>query len=207
MLIATLLFFSAMMRLMAIGAASQTSNPFVSVRPDTAEEIAYWEARDRAQQAGPNYKTLRMLCDTPGVDRPELLCAASADLSDSTAVVGVVIGDHTFAFDLGAMQRVESHIVNLVVDRIPVSVTYCDLTDCVRVLTQDSESLIPIRVGGLDVDDQLVFLLGRERYSQGSSNLPLDDHPFTRTSFGEWKRRHPTTRVYIGNKTARIREA
>ncbi|QDV82167.1 hypothetical protein [Planctomycetes bacterium TBK1r] len=45
----------------------------------------------------------------------------------------------------------------------PLSVTSCDLVDCVCVLTNDDDKPIPLHVGGLDIENQMVFLLGDKR--------------------------------------------
>lgn len=98
------------------------------------------------------------------------------------------------------MLNPKHHIVNLVLNQNPVSVTYCDLVDCVRVLTDETKVAIPLRVGGFDIDNQMVFLFGDHRYGQSSDGVPLRDHAFDRTTLGKWTELHPSTVVYLGPK-------
>lgn len=172
--------------------------PFSHVREMTAERKAYWRERDRICAGGLYYKPLKILEDLPGVLQPELMEIDEVQLPDSTVVVGVDISGKSYAFAIDAMMQAEDHIVNLMLNETPVSVTYCDLVDCVRVLKSDDKTPPPLRVGGLDVDNQLVFLFNEERYGQESTGLPLEDVPFTRTTLGDWKLRNPGTRIYIG---------
>ena len=48
------------------------------------------------------------------------------------AVVGIEINGEACAFVLDSLRQPERHIVNLTFDRTALSVTYCDLVDCVR---------------------------------------------------------------------------
>ncbi len=165
---------------------------------DTAEQVAVRAERKRIAKGGEYYKPLQVVEDLAAVEEPEMLAVAQVDLPESTAIVGIEVDGQAFAFALDPMRKVEQHIVSLKVNETPVAVTYCDLVDCVRVLSDDSEALIPLRVGGLDVDDELVFLLDQTRYAQSSPDLPLSDYPFSRTTLGEWTREHPDTRIFCG---------
>jgi hypothetical protein len=178
-----------------------SASPFSCIAPDTAQEIAYWQEQDRLLQAGRHYKSLRVFSDQPGVTQPALVVVAdNIETPDSTPIVGVEINGQACALVLDSMSDIDRHVVNLVIGNNPISVAYCDLADCVRVVKDDrteSASPIPLRVGGLDINHQLVLLLRGERYGQQSLGLPLQDHPFTRTSLGEWKKRHPKTWLYV----------
>ena len=120
-----------------------------------------------------------------------------ADYSDSTAIVGVDVDGMQCAFVLDEMQDPARHVVNLVINQKPISVAYCDLVDCVRVVTDDSQDPIPLNVGGLDIDNQLVLSLRGTRYGQQSPDLPLNDYPFTRTTLGDWKSQFPKTMICV----------
>ncbi len=176
--------------------------PAWSVVPDTPEEIAQQRAEERQwqqiQAGGGFYKPLEMVADFPGVEQPTLLDVESVELPLSTPIVGVEVDGEFCAFVLESMLDPRHHIVNLMLKRTPLSVTYCNLVDCVRVLTRDSETPIPLRVGGLDVDRQMVLLLDETRYGQSSGELPLQDHEFVRMTLSEWANLHPATKVYVG---------
>jgi hypothetical protein len=149
--------------------------------------------------AGEHHKSLRMVLDLPGVTQPKFAEASSAKVQDDASVVGIIIHGKAYAFARDSFVNPEEHIVNLSIDEMPISVTYCSFRDCFRVLTRESGAEpIDLHVGGLDVSNQLVFLLEDVRYGQTSPDIPLEDFPFESTTFGEWKRQHPETLVYGG---------
>ena len=182
--------------------ASAHATPFSHVRPDTPEEIARELAlqaeHDRIIKGGEHYKPLKMLVDFPGVDQPDLVDASESELPESTQIIGIEVDGQFCAIVLQSMLDPERHIVNMIFNQKPVSATYCNLVDCVRVLTDARESPIPLHVGGVDIDSQMVFLLDGQRYGQSSKGLPLADHQFDRMELGQWQRLHPTTRIYMG---------
>ncbi len=165
---------------------------------DDSKQDAIWEEYRRIAKGGPFYQPMWIIKDIPGVEQPELIDADQLDLPGSTEVVGFEIDGQPYAFNLTPMRRIAQHIVNLHVNNTAVSVTYCDSVDCVRVLSGQRASAIPLRVGGMDVDHQLVVILGEERYGQESKHLPFADYPFTRTSLAGWQRAHPHTLIFNG---------
>lgn len=170
-------------------------------RPPTAEQIATSEAEtaeyQRVVNGGEFHKPLLLFVEYAGHQQVELKNASDADFPDETPIVGVAVGNMPCAFVLEEMEDPARHVVNLVINGTPISVTYCDLVDCVRVMTDDSQKPIPLSVGGLDIDSQLVLLLGGKRYGQLSADLPLADHPYIRTTLGDWKQRFPHTMICI----------
>jgi hypothetical protein len=99
---------------------------------------------------------------------------------------------------------VESHIVNDLIDEVPITVTDCDLVDCARVVTAPQRGVpLDLSVGGIDANRQLLLLLDDDRYPQLSDQLPLDDYPFELTTWGEWRESHPDTLVYVGQADER----
>jgi hypothetical protein len=170
-------------------------------RPPTAEQIATWEAEEaeyrRVVNGGEFHKPLELFVEYAGHQQVTLKNAAEADCPNETPIVGVEVDNLQCAFILDEMKDPARHVVNLVMNGTPISVAYCDLVDCVRVVTDDSQTPIPLNVGGLDIDKQLVLLLGGKRYGQESADLPLADHPFIRTTLGDWKKRFPQTMICI----------
>jgi hypothetical protein len=169
--------------------------------PPTEEEQARdrleFAERERAIKGGTFHKPLQIYAYFAGIDQPVLSESSDVDLPDLTPVVGVEVNGESCAFVLEEMRDPATHIVNLIMNDKPISVAYCDLVDCVRVVSDESQKPIPLHVGGLDVDQQLVLLLNGERYGQESADLPLQDYPFVRMSWLEWKQLHPDTRVYL----------
>ena len=169
--------------------------------PRTAEELASDRAsiarQIRESGGGKFHKALMMHVDFPGLEQPILHDLDEIDLPDSAAIIGIEVDGEACAFVLSRMVDPKTHIVNMTMNQKAISVTYCDLTDCVRVFSDDSATRIPIHVGGLDTDRSLVLLSQGIRYGHMSSHLPHDDYPFARMNLGDWKRKHPGTKVCV----------
>ena len=151
---------------------------------------------EELQQGGEHFAPLRFAYDLPGVDHPTMLESSEAQIADEAKVVGIEINGEAYAFSLNTMDAEMHHIVNFLQDEKPFTVTYCPMANCVRVLTREEAELIPLRLGGLNDQDMMVVLLDGVRYDQNSSGLPLKDYAHTRTTFGEWKKLHPKTKVF-----------
>lgn len=148
-------------------------------------------------KAGEFHQALIRIYDLPGVRQPEFVDADRSTLSDQATVIGIVVDGLPYALARDAMLEPAKHIVNLMMGEHPLSVTYCDLADCVRVLHREKgDEPIDLRVGGLDEDYQMVLLFEGERYGQTSQDLPLTDYPFEVLKFGDWKKRYPQSKVY-----------
>ena len=144
----------------------------------------------------------------PGIERPAVVSAEGARLPDEEVVIGVVVGGKARAYRLDAFRDRRRHIVNDLIGRVPVSVTYCDLTDCVQVYTDPRGSTpLDVALAGLYEGQMVVKINGvlfihktgaRLHPEAGSAGLPYDSLPPTRTSWKEWKERHPETDVSGG---------
>ena len=103
------------------------------------------------------------------------------------------------AFVLDALASKDSHVVNAVINDQAVSVSYCNLSECIRVFGDDSSSQpLSLGVGGLDEDWNMVLMLADNRYGQRSKEIPLQDVEHERTTLGEWKESHPDSLLYCG---------
>lgn len=176
------------------------STPQPGVPRDRAS-IATRESEPAFQVAGAGKfnKPLRMELDYPGVTDVEFISAAATQLDDAAIVFGIVVEGDAYAFSRQGMQLETRHIVNTILHGNPISVTFCGFSDCARVVSAKRGSgAIDLRVGGLDIDRQLVYLFKGIRYAQKSAALPLRDFPFERTTLGSWKKMHPQTLVYEG---------
>lgn len=176
-------------------AALHDSQPLVLKKSGRLTEA---ERRREAQHGGKFHKALKTYVDHPGIDHPPLQGVDDVPLVDETPIIGIQYEDQSIALVMEKMIDPRAHIVNLNFNRSQsISVSYCYLVECVRVLHDDSIDPIPLHVGGLDIENQLVFLYQGERYSQTSPDLPLEDYPFERTTLGEWKKAHPATKICI----------
>lgn len=105
----------------------------------------------------------------------------------------------------------ERHVVNDLLGRLPVTVTYCDRTDCVAVFTGPGGGLpLAVAVGGWAGhydEGGLLLRVGAALYRQDTGAPWGDDSgaPFPyaraeceRTTWGHWREEHPDTDVYVG---------
>jgi len=146
--------------------------------------------------------------EMPGLQEPRTLPATAAKIADGDQVIGVLVHGKPRAYWLKALKYPPWHIVNDVIVGVPVSVTYCDRTDCTRVYTSvPSSTPLDVNLGGL-YGREMVVKVGGVLYLQetgkpfelgaGVPSLPYADHPWERTTWKEWRLRHPETDVFIG---------
>jgi hypothetical protein len=136
---------------------------------------------------------------------PAVATADAAGLADDEIVLGVVLGGRARAYRLRALGERTHHVVNDSVGGVPVAVTYCDITDCVRAYTSPPGSVATVRLAGLE-DGEMVVEVGGVEYLQRSGAprhgdapaLPLETLDPSRTTWKEWKSLHPDTDVFIG---------
>src|SRR5262245_35289056 len=84
----------------------------------------------------------------PGIKEPPTVPAAEANLTDDEEVIGVVIKGKPRAYRLAPFAGMLHHVVNDVVNKAAVTVTYCDRTDCIRTFTADGDRPLPVMLGG-----------------------------------------------------------
>ncbi len=151
--------------------------------------------------------------DAPGIDRPPTVPADSAKIADDEEVLGVIVDGHPRAYRLLPFHKNSAHIVNDVVGNRPVSMTYCDLTDCVRAYSgPPGAGPLDIRQGGLQYG-RMIVRVGDAYYWHRDGQphdpdahappFPYPDCPFERRKWGEWRRLHPETDIYLGPPPAR----
>jgi hypothetical protein len=143
-----------------------------------------------------------------GVRRPPARPAGDARLADHEGVIGVVAGGHARAYRLKAMKDRDRHVVNDVVSGVPVSVTYCDLDDCVRAFTApEGEAPLDVSTVGLKKGRMVINVGGVDVFQDSGqpvdgggagAKVPYPSLPTVRTSWKLWREAHPQTDVYLG---------
>lgn len=144
------------------------------------------------------------------ISHPRVVDAKESELRDDESVVGLVVGGKPRAYRLGAFRHPSGHVVNDLIGEVPVSVVFCDLSDCLRVYTDPQGSTpLGIEVAGRNGSDMIVRLNGvLYDHASGLSVAPEEGRiafPYTklaptRTTWKEWVRRHPDTDVYEGDR-------
>ena len=141
-----------------------------------------------------------------GIEAPRMLSADAVDLEAGHEVIGVTVADQPRAYSLAGMSGMMEHVVNdhIVDDRgepQAFTVTYCDLTDCVRVLESVEDSpreSLGVGILGM-LDGGLALRWQDQQFKQADEVVGLQDVPHERTTWGEWKRQNPGTQVYVGS--------
>ena len=142
--------------------------------------------------------------EAPGLVCPPTSGVEGSGMRDDDEVIGVEIGGRARAYRLVALSSRTTHVVNDLLGGVPVTVAYCDITDCVRAYT-DSRRTTPLEfsIGGLYIEDgsQMVLKLDGVYYLQksgktirpgpGPDAIPYDSIEPTRTTWKEWVRLHP----------------
>jgi hypothetical protein len=146
--------------------------------------------------------------DSKPIVRPTVLEAREADLRSDELIVGIEIGGHARAYRLAALEDPSRHVVNDIVGTVPVSVVYCNMTQCLRVYT-DLAASEPLDVEAAGVlNGELVVRVRGALYLQntGAAIVPSSTPasvPYSLVTpvvatWSEWARRHPDTDVYEG---------
>ena len=142
------------------------------------------------------------------LENPETQPAVEAKIADGDEVIGVVIKGKPRAYWMKALRYPPWHIVNDVVDGVPVSVTYCDRTNCTRVYTSGASSTpLDINLAGM-YGREMIVRVGGVLYFQESGKpfdpsvsaglLPYADYPCERTTWKDWRQRHLDTDLFVG---------
>jgi hypothetical protein len=154
--------------------------------------------------------------DHEGVANPRIADSASAEMmKDQEEVLGVEVDGKARAYRLSVMRDITKHIVNDQINTLPISILYCDISDCSRVFAgRRADGPLPIRQAGV-MDGEMIVKISGVHYRQSSGesvagpeeaptdalrrlSFPYRSFPFSRTTWGDWKRRHPETDVYTG---------
>jgi hypothetical protein len=146
----------------------------------------------------------------PIVTPPSQIVSESS-LGPDERVIGIVADGKARAYRLEAFESKSGHLVNDLIDGVPVSVAYCDLTRCLRVYS-DPESSRPLelKVAGVLHGEMVVRYGGRMYYhksgqavgdTSGTSSLPFTLINPSVTTWKEWTAQHPETRIYTGKRS------
>lgn len=183
--------------------------------------LAGEDAARRAEPARRSFANNPDLWWRPNLSSPMTLPRATppseARINPAEVVIGVEVEGNARAYRLGALESHQSHLVNDVIGAVPVSVAYCNLSDCVSVFTGPRDrGPLDVRVAGM-LNLEMVLQINGDLYyqksgspidpAQASPSMPLEALSPTRTTWGEWKRRHPRTDVYLGDASSSSRKS
>jgi hypothetical protein len=143
------------------------------------------------------------------IQQPPTHAASAVRLRDDEEVIGIEVGSKARAYRISAMQGPLEHIINDLIDGVPVTVSYCNVNECVRAFT-DAASRAPLDISqaGLKGGERMLLRTRGVVYLQdsrepvdpqaGTPPFPYHSFPATRITWKAWRQMHPDTDVYIG---------
>lgn len=150
------------------------------------------------------------LLELPPVSALPASAPDAAGVRGDAEVIGVTVEGRHRAYVVATMTPLRSHVINDLIGTTPLTMTYCDRTDCARAYTAPGrETRLDLAVGGwlrATGKSGMILRSGRHRYLQATAS-PLDEStpafPYTevrvkRTTWAKWRTDHPDTDVFIG---------
>src|SRR5579864_5311202 len=173
-----------------------------------AQERALRRANEAQMRFNLNPDVLWRENQAKAIVRPATISAKEAKIRPEEVVLGIEVGGNARAYRLDALHDEGGHLVNDLIGGVPVSVSYCNLTDCARVYTDPQGSApLDVEIAGV-YNLEMVVKIGGNLYFQnsgvpvepGKSPSAIPYHVLTpkRTTWADWSRHHPETDVYIG---------
>jgi hypothetical protein len=116
-------------------------------------------------------------------------------LDDQDEVITLNIGDQHYAFPKRWMNGMAEHVVSEIYADLPIAVTYCNESECVRVFQGEvGGEKMKIMQQGLN-DGHMAILVDGIPFLQEADDIPYDEYPFELMTWGEWKTNHPDGQV------------
>jgi hypothetical protein len=131
----------------------------------------------------------------PPLKNPPAVHADQAGLPDNEIVLGVVLEGQARAYQRAALANMHAHVVEDVIGARTIIVTHCSRTLCTRVFIADPDDSPQVRLGGWRADQSMELIVGTQRFSQQSREIPLTEFSFVEVTWAEWKGRYPDTSV------------
>lgn len=131
---------------------------------------------------------------------PAAVPAKEAKLADDEMMIAIEVGGQHQAYWIRNLSQPGSHLVNDMVGGLAFSITYCDQTDFARVFSDPgTDKPLKLRTAGW-MKKQLALQVGSPEniHLHDDKMIPLDDYPFVRVPFGQWRSEHPDGLVYVG---------
>jgi len=178
---------------------ANTNDKALDLRPFLSEEDAAPDPKRSDRLVAFRKKMTNAIpLDIPGVTNPRFYDPKEVIIPDYAEVMGVIIKGVPRAYLLAGMYSGESHVVHDTLEGSNLTLTYCDLSDCVRAYDRGSMPSAQVRMGGWD-GNEMTLLIDQTRYTFSGTNLPLPNIPFQRTTWGAWLKDNPGTKVFIGD--------
>ena len=132
----------------------------------------------------------------PAVESPTVREVTEATLTPDARVLGVVVNGQARAYSIDRLSQMSDHVICDEVGDSRIAVTYCDRTDCARVLQLQEGDVVT--VGGFK-DGQMQLVHQEKSYGQQSTDIPLSDLECTTVTWAEWLNTHADSTVVEGD--------
>ena len=138
---------------------------------------------------------------TPGsmgtIDRT-FEAVSDSELPDDAIIIALEINGVHYAYPKLRLSDIGAHVATEILGDIPIAVTYCNETECVRVFTGDTGGpRLDVTQEGLDQGKFLILVNGKQWFQEDES-IPLQDYAFELVSWNQWKTEHPNGLVLAG---------
>lgn len=141
------------------------------------------------------------LVDLPGLEVRQLFRPDQVNVPDEISVIGVVVDGEARAYLKAGMGAPESHLAYDRIGQADIAVAFCSRTRRSRVFVGDSDVIHSIRVGGWK-DEDMQLLVGENRFALSAKDTGFGEPEYQSISWGEWRRAHPDTLLYLGDLKA-----
>lgn len=138
-----------------------------------------------------------LLLREPGITDPYYHKVEEVVIADDATVIGIEVDGSFRAFLEQGMGELDQHVVHTTYHGKAITIAYCDKSNCARAFVRGDLAVEKIVMGGM-IENQLALMVNETRYLLNDEKIPLEEYPVTRTSWGEWKKDHPDTDIYIG---------
>jgi hypothetical protein len=143
----------------------------------------------------------------PSISRPPTRRAEQAKLPDYEEVIGIVVDGKARAYRVKAFDDPSRHIVNDLIGDRPVTVTYCDQSNCARAYAgpRGGPPLEVLQAGLKGAE--MILKVGDTYYWHRTAApvetgkgppFPYATYPLVRRTWGDWRREHPDSDLYLG---------
>ena len=144
-------------------------------------------------------KSFEIKLDVAGLEAKPLFRADEVTVPDDYHVTGVVVKREARAYLEAGMSQPASHVAYDRVGGAEIAVTFCDQTGCTRVFVGKEKAIRSIRVRGWK-DHNMQLLVDGVQHPHDSREIKLQELNFRTITWGEWKRLHPRTKIYLGDR-------
>jgi hypothetical protein len=135
-----------------------------------------------------------------GITEPRVFPADEVMISDTATVLGIEAnGKYRAYLATGMSDATSLHIVHDYLGGKPITMTFCDRSNCSRAFLRHKVRTEDIMMGGWS-GEEMWLLIKDKRYLHTSTEVPIPDYPVEMTTWGEWKKAHPETDVYLGGQ-------